>query len=73
MAVLLYYVSLGEARGLAGRRKVMEDMGMTDMQFKNHLRELIANLERILKLGVSEEAEAEIKEVIERYRASLED
>ena len=50
----------------------MCEMG-TDMQFKLHLREMIANLERIIKLGVSEEAEAEINELIERLRASLED
>lgn len=51
----------------------MEEMGMTDMQYKDHLRGLIADLERIRNAGVSEEARAEIDSLIARFRASLED
>lgn len=51
----------------------MEEMGMTDMQYKDHLRGLIADLERIRDAGVSEEAQNEINRLIERFRASLED
>ncbi len=51
----------------------MEEMGMTDMQYKDHLRGLIADLERIRDAGVSEEAQKEINRLIERFRASLED
>lgn len=51
----------------------MEEMGMTDMQYKDHLRGLIADLERILRAGVSEEAAEEIEAMIARFRASLED
>ena len=50
-----------------------EEMGMTDMQFKDHLRGLIAHLETIREKGVSTEAEKEIEKLIQRYRASLED
>ena len=51
----------------------MEEMGMTDMQYKDHLRGLIADLERIRDAGVGEEAQKEINRLIERFRASLED
>ena len=51
----------------------MEEMGMTDMQYKDHLRGLIEDLERIRDAGVSEEAQKEINRLIERFRASLED
>lgn len=50
-----------------------EEMGMTDMQYKDHLRGLIADLERIKAAGVSLEAEAEIDRLLERFQASLED
>ena len=46
-----------------------EEMGMTDMQYKDHLRGLIADLERIRDAGVSEEARAEIERLIARFRA----
>lgn len=50
-----------------------EEIGMTDMQFKDHLRGVIADLERISEKGVSTEAGNEINRLIQRYRASLED
>lgn len=51
----------------------MEEMGMTDMQYKDHLRGLIADLERIKAAGVSEEALVEIDQLIARFQSSLED
>ena len=47
--------------------------GMTDAQFKDHLRELIANLERIKNLETVEEMREALEEVIERKRKTLED
>lgn len=44
---------------------------MTDKQYYDHLRAVIADLERIRKLGVSKEAEAEIISIIERYRETI--
>lgn len=49
-----------------------EEMGMSDMQYKDHLRAVVADLERIKRLGVSEEAAAEIDAVIERFRLTIE-
>lgn len=50
-----------------------EDMGMSDLQFKDHLRGLIAELERIKADGVSDKAETDINALIERFKAALED
>ena len=50
-----------------------EEIGMTDLQFKDHLRGVIADLERISEKGVSIEAGDEINRLIQRYRTSLED
>lgn len=50
-----------------------EEMGMSDLQFKDHLRGLIAELERIKADGVSDKAEADINALIERFKAALED
>lgn len=41
---------------------------MTDSQYEDHLRGIIADLERIKRLGASSEAEAEIDSLIERFR-----
>lgn len=48
-----------------------EKQGMTDGQYSDHLRAVIADLGRIKKLGVSEEAEAEIDSIIARYRETV--
>lgn len=48
-----------------------EKQGMTDGQYSDHLRAVIADLERIKKLGVSKEAEAEIDSIIARYREAI--
>ena len=49
-----------------------EKQGMTDGQYSDHLRAVIADLERIKKLGGgSEEAEAEIDSIIARYRETV--
>lgn len=45
-----------------------EETGMTDSQYEDHLRGIIADPERIKRLGVSSEAEAEIDSLIERFR-----
>ncbi len=50
-----------------------EEMGMTDMQYKDHLRGLVNDLKRIKAAGVSEEAEREIDELIERFKMAIED
>ena len=44
---------------------------MTDKQFYDHLRAVIADLERIKKLGVSKEAEQEIDSIIARYKETI--
>lgn len=44
---------------------------MTDEQYCDHLRTVIADLERIRKLGVSKEAEEEIESIIERYSETI--
>lgn len=44
---------------------------MTDGQYGDHLRAVIADLERIKKLRVSKEAEAEIDPIIARYRETI--
>ena len=48
----------------------MEEMGMSDMQFKSYLRELIASLEKAKESG---DVEKEIDELVERLKKSLED
>lgn len=50
-----------------------EEMGMSDMQYKDHLRSVIADLEAIRAAGVSEAAGEMIERIIARYKASLED
>lgn len=45
---------------------------MTDMQYIDHLRGVVADFERIRALGVSEEAEEEIERILERLRATIE-
>lgn len=47
-----------------------EDMGMSDMQFKSYLRELIASLE---KAKDSEDTTRDLEELISRLKKSLED
>ena len=44
---------------------------MTDKQYYDHLRAVIADLERIKKLGVSEEATQEIDSIIARYKETI--
>lgn len=50
-----------------------EEAGMTDLQFKDHLRGLIASLGHIKTSGVSDEAAKEIDDLIERFEKTLED
>lgn len=47
-----------------------EEMGMSDMQFKSYLRELIASIE---KAKASENPSQELEELLTRLRKSLED
>lgn len=51
----------------------MEDMGMSDLQYKDHLRGLVNDLKRVKAAGVSEAAEKEIDQLIERFEKALED
>ena len=46
-------------------------MGMTDMQFKSHLRQLVANLERAERAGSLEEVLAVIQEMKKLYQEDL--
>lgn len=46
---------------------------MTDLQYKDLLRKQVREYERILELGVSEDAAAEIKKEIEDIRKTIED
>lgn len=47
------------------------ETGMTDKQYYDHLRAVIADLERIKGMGVSEEANKEIDRIIKRYRETI--
>lgn len=51
----------------------MEDMGMSDNQYKDVLRGLVNDLERIKRLGVSDDAKVEIDAMLERFKAFIED
>ncbi|MGI6590362.1 MAG: hypothetical protein ACOX1O_01920 [Eggerthellaceae bacterium] len=51
----------------------MEEIGMTDLQYKDMLRKQIREYERIKELGVSKEAESEIDAEIARMRKAIED
>lgn len=55
---------------LTERRKAMEEMGMSDMQFKSYLRELIHSIEQAKD---SERSDEELEKLIERLKKSLED
>lgn len=48
----------------------MEEMGMSDMQFKSYLRELIAAIE---KAKEAQDTDKELDELVERLKKSLED
>lgn len=48
----------------------MEEMGMSDMQFKSYLRELIHSIEQAKD---SERSDEELEKLIERLKKSLED
>ena len=50
----------------------MEEMGMTDMQYKDFLRGLVTDLERIQELNTGEAAGKEIEKLLERFRATIE-
>lgn len=50
-----------------------EETGMTDLQYRDFLRGLIIDLERIRNAGSEEEAIEEIDRLIARFRATLED
>ena len=45
--------------------------GMTDNQYNDVLRGFINDLERIKRLGVSEEAAEEIDQMIARFKATI--
>lgn len=47
-------------------------MGMTDLQFKSHLRQLIASLERAEKAESLEKAQEIIRELRKLYQEDLE-
>ncbi len=51
----------------------MEEVGMTDLQFKAYLRAVIEDFEKVKKLGVSDEAKAEIEAIVARYQKSVEE
>ena len=50
----------------------MEEMGMTDLQFKSHLMELVAELERIRELASDDETKDAIDKMIARYMVTIE-
>ena len=50
----------------------IENFGMSDEQYCDHLRSVIADLERIKSLGVSEDAAQEIESIVMRYRRTIE-
>ena len=50
----------------------MEEVGMTDLQFKSHLMELVAELERIKDLSSDDEAKDAIDKMIARYTVTIE-
>ena len=53
--------------------KGMEEMGMTDLQFKAFLRGLLADLERVKETPGAEEKDKELEAIIELHRKALED
>ncbi len=54
------------------RMKGMEEMGMTDLQFKSYLMELVAELERIKELKTDDEKREAIDRMIARYTVTIE-
>lgn len=50
----------------------MEEMGMTDLQFKSFLKMLLKQLEEIKDAGVSEEAAKKIEELEEGFKSDIE-
>lgn len=50
----------------------MEETGMTDLQFKSHLMELVAELERIKELTGDDEKREAIDRMIARYTVTIE-
>lgn len=54
----------------------MEEMGMTDLQFKSHLKGVVKDLEEIKKKAKEpeafEEAIEKLDEMIERFRSDIE-
>lgn len=49
----------------------MSEEGMTDLQFKSYLTLIVSNLERVKKLGVSNEAEEELDSMIQRFEVTI--
>lgn len=50
----------------------MEEMGMTDLQYKSFLKGLIEDLEEIEDLGVSDEAREKTDKLKERFKSDVE-
>lgn len=61
---------LGERRPIM--REENDEADMTDLQYKDHLRAVVADFERIKRMGVSDEAAAEIDAVIKRFTTTIE-
>ena len=61
---------LGERRPIM--REENDEAGMTDLQYKDYLRAVVADFERIKRMGVSDEAAAEIDAVIKRFTTTIE-
>lgn len=51
----------------------MEEVGMTDLQYKDHLRSLVDDLKEAKEAGVSKEAELKIDKMIKRFEKTLEE
>jgi hypothetical protein len=70
---MVYYIYKVRKRKYLPKGTKMEEIGMTDLQYKDMLRKQIREYERIKELGVSKEAESEIDAEIARMRKAIED
>ena len=68
------FTSSGEGPGR--KERGMEEMGMTDMQFKSHLKGIVSDLEEIKQKATNpettDEAAKKLDEMIQRFKSDIE-
>lgn len=66
----MYYIDNREGKGPDRKEKGMEDMGMSDLQFKSFLKQLVKRLE---DAAASDEEMAEkVKDIIQDLKSDIE-